>query len=185
MNEESIVQSYAFIQVEVNLLTKVFCCIVYERILRHLMTGESHIQFVISQRGLFMKKVSAILTTIFIASIILLTTACSQPEGTSGSDSTKPANNSNASQNTGSKTNSSMGSIKVGSRPTGATILLIAAEGSEAGKPQTRGTSPSTVTDLVPGKYTVFLELKGYKPFEKAVEVKAGETVPVTADLQK
>jgi hypothetical protein len=129
-----------------------------------------------------MKKVSTILTAIFIASIILTATACSHPEG---SDGTKPANNANTPQNTGSKTNPAMGSIKVGSKPAGATIMLIAAEGSDAGKPQTRGTSPTTITDLAPGKYTVFLELKGYKPFEKAVEVKAGETVPVTTDLKK
>jgi hypothetical protein len=78
-----------------------------------------------------------------------------------------------------------MGAIKVGSRPAGASVLLIANEGGEAGKPQMRGTSPTTIADVAPGKYTVHLELKGYKYFQKTVEVKAGETVPVTADLQK
>jgi hypothetical protein len=132
-----------------------------------------------------MKKISAIFVTIFIAAMILATTACSHPESADTGNSTKPANNANASQSSGSSTNPSMGGIKIGSRPSGATILLIAAEGSDAGKPQTRGTSPTTITDLTPGKYTVFLELKGYKPFEKAVEVKAGEIVSLTTDLKK
>lgn len=117
-----------------------------------------------------------------LAAIILATTACSQP---AGNENAKPGGNANAPQTPVNKTNPAMGSIKIASRPAGATILLIAAEGSEAGKPQTRGTSPTTVSDLTPGKYTVFLELKGYKAFEKAVEVKAGETIPITADLQK
>jgi hypothetical protein len=129
-----------------------------------------------------MKKSYDIVIITLLVAIIVATTACSQP---AGNENAKPASNSNAPQNTASKTNPAMGSIKVASRPPGATILLIAAEGSEAGKPQTRGASPTTVTDLTPGKYTVFLELKGYKAFEKAVEVKAGETVPVTAELQK
>jgi hypothetical protein len=129
-----------------------------------------------------MKKSYDVLFITLLAAIILATTACSQPAGNSG---TTPASNSNTPQSTANKTNPSLGSIKVGSRPPGATILLIAAEGSEAGKPQTRGTTPTTVTDLTPGKYTVFLELKGYKAFEKAVEVKAGETAPITADLKK
>lgn len=137
-----------------------------------------------------MKKVSAIFTTLFIVSIILMTTACSHPEGTDAGNSTKPAGNASASnantpQSGGPKTNPALGSIKIASRPEGATVLLIAAEGSDAGKPQTRGTAPTTITDLTPGKYTVFLELKGYKAFEKAVEVKAGETVPVTTELKK
>jgi hypothetical protein len=132
-----------------------------------------------------MKKISAIFATIFIASLILLSTACSHPESTDTGNSTKPASNTNAPQSGGPKTNPALGGIKVASRPAGATILLIAAEGSDAGKPQTRGTSPTIITDLTPGKYTVFLELKGYKAFEKAIEVKAGETVPVTTDLKK
>lgn len=63
--------------------------------------------------------------------------------------------------------------------------MLIADEGGEAGKPQMRGTSPTIIADLTPGKYTVHLEFKGYKSFQKAVEVKAGETVPLTTNLQR
>jgi hypothetical protein len=129
-----------------------------------------------------MKKSYGIVMMILLAAIILAATACSQP---AGNENAKPASNSNAPQNSAPKSNPAMGSIKVASRPPGATILLIAAEGSDAGKPQTRGTTPNTITDVTPGKYTVFLEFKGYKAFEKAVEVKAGETTPLTADLQK
>jgi hypothetical protein len=132
-----------------------------------------------------MRKLSGILITIFLASVLLATAACTQVANNSNSESSKPANNTTASQNAGNKTDSSTGSIKIGSRPPGATVLLIADEGGEAGKPQMRGTSPTTITDLVPGKYTVHLELKGYKSFQKSVEVKAGETIPVTTDLQK
>ena len=63
--------------------------------------------------------------------------------------------------------------------------MLIADEGGGAGKPQLRGAAPTTIPDLEPGKYTVHLELKGFKSFQKAVEVKAGETVPVVATLQR
>ena len=132
-----------------------------------------------------MKNLPGILMTIFLASVLLATTACTQPASNFNSESAKPASSTTASQSTGDKMNSSTGGIKVGSRPTGATVLLIADEGGEAGKPQMRGTSPTTIADLVPGKYTVHLELKGYKSFQKSVEVKAGETVPITTELQK
>lgn len=132
-----------------------------------------------------MKKLFGILITTLLASALLATTACNQPVGTSNNDGTKAANSATPSQSTGNKSNSSMGAIKIGSRPSGATVMLMADEGGEAGKPQIRGTSPTTITDLAPGKYTVHLELKGYKSFQKSVEVKAGETVPLTTDFQK
>jgi hypothetical protein len=132
-----------------------------------------------------MRKLSGIVVTIFLASALLATTACSPAANNANSESAKPANNATASQNAGNKTASSMGAIKIGSSPPGATVLLIADEGGEAGKPQLRGTSPTIISDLVPGKYTVHLELKGYKSFQKSVEVKAGETVPLTTDLRR
>jgi hypothetical protein len=129
-----------------------------------------------------MKKLSAISLPALLAAGILAAAGCGHP---TGDEASKPAANASAPQTSSSKTNPAMGSIKVASKPAGATILLIAAEGADAGKPQTRGSAPSTVTDITPGKYTLFLELKGYKPFEKAVEVKAGETVPIVAELKK
>jgi hypothetical protein len=175
-----------------------------------------------------MKKQLAILTTIFLALIILTTTACTKPPENENAEAAKAkASQSAANQNALSsaqmgtdknviaaptptvteqppaatppptnkaypassanadKTNSSTGAIKVGSRPEGASVMLIADDGGFAGKPQMLGVSPTTIADLAPGKYTVHLELKGYKAFQKAVEVKAGETIPVTADLQR
>ncbi|MBI3651734.1 MAG: PEGA domain-containing protein [Acidobacteria bacterium] len=106
-----------------------------------------------------------------------------------------PANNANANGNTGAivqnpvapqpPPNPALGAIKIGSKPDGASVMLIADEGGEAGKPQLRGSSPTIIADLAPGKYTVHLELKGFKSFQKAVEVKAGETVTVLADLKR
>jgi hypothetical protein len=78
-----------------------------------------------------------------------------------------------------------MGSIKVGSRPVGAAILLISEGPGGAGPPERRGSTPATITDLAPGKYTVHLELSPYKPFQKSVEVKPDETTTVTAELKR
>ena len=79
-----------------------------------------------------------------------------------------------------------MGSIKVGSRPMGATIILLSQdEGGGFGRPQVRGATPSTITDIAPGKYTVHLELNGYKAFQKSIEVKADETSTVVTDLKR
>ena len=79
-----------------------------------------------------------------------------------------------------------LGGIKVGSRPMGATIMLISEdEGGGFGRPQVRGSTPTTITDITPGKYTVHLELNGYKAFQKSVEVKADQTASVTADLKR
>lgn len=77
------------------------------------------------------------------------------------------------------------GSIEVESRPEGADVLLIPEDESGADPPQPRGQSPVTITELAPGKYAVHLEKSGYKPFQKSVEVKPGETTLVTASLQR
>ncbi len=79
-----------------------------------------------------------------------------------------------------------LGGIKVGSRPMGATIMLISEdEGGGFGRPQVRGATPTTITDVAPGRYTVHLELNGYKAFQKSIEVKPDETVSVVADLKR
>jgi hypothetical protein len=78
-----------------------------------------------------------------------------------------------------------LGGIKVGSRPAGATITLIPEDEAGAGRPQGHGSTPATIIDLIPGKYTIHLELAGYKSFQKSVEVKPDETTPVTAQLTR
>ncbi|HWP41802.1 MAG TPA: PEGA domain-containing protein [Blastocatellia bacterium] len=77
------------------------------------------------------------------------------------------------------------GSIKIASRPGGADVLLILEDESGAEAPQPRGKTPTLITDLSPGKYAVHLEKSGYSPFQKSVEVKAGETTAVTATLKR
>jgi hypothetical protein len=79
-----------------------------------------------------------------------------------------------------------LGGIKIASRPPGANVLLIPEdEAGGAGLPKPRGTTPTTITDLIPGRYTVHLELVGYKSFQKTVEVKPDETVPLVANLSR
>ena len=145
-----------------------------------------------------MRRLFGILIASVFTLAIITTVACTRPSDNPNNQTSTPTNSANQPKDNGGNpsttpsttpsapaTNPSLGAIKVGSRPTGASIMLIADEGGEAGKPQLRGTSPAIIADLPPGKYTVHLELKGYKYFQKAVEVKAGETVTVTTDLQK
>lgn len=61
----------------------------------------------------------------------------------------------------------------------------MANDESGAGEPQAKGITPTTITDLAPGKYTVDLEKPGYRFFQKEVNVKAGSTAKVTANLKK
>ena len=115
------------------------------------------------------------------------TTACSQRQPDLGSQ------NGNSSPSSRSEptpvilpqgqSKPGFGGIKVGSRPMGATIILISEE--EGGRPQVRGATPATITDVAPGKYTVHLELNGYKAFQKSIEVKPDETTNVVADMKR
>ncbi|MCI0486921.1 MAG: PEGA domain-containing protein [Blastocatellia bacterium] len=78
-----------------------------------------------------------------------------------------------------------LGKIQVSSRPEGATVLLISEDEGGAGTPQPRGSTPTIINDVAPGKYTVHLELRGYKSFQKSIEVKADKTATVKAGLRK
>jgi hypothetical protein len=77
------------------------------------------------------------------------------------------------------------GGIEVTSTPPGASVLLILQDESGAAEPQPRGVTPVTIDRLSPGKYTVYLERPGHRPFQKAVEVKANATIQVRAKLRK
>jgi hypothetical protein len=66
------------------------------------------------------------------------------------------------------------GTIRVESRPAGATVLLN-------GRPV--GTTPTTIEDLAPGSYTVQMQLAGFQPIRTTVRVVAGETVRAAASL--
>jgi hypothetical protein len=45
--------------------------------------------------------------------------------------------------------------------------------------------TPTTISGVKPGKYTVDLEKVGYRFFQKEVTVKKGATVKVSATLKK
>ena len=81
--------------------------------------------------------------------------------------------------------NEAAGSIKIESTPAGAEVLLIMEAVGGAGPPEPRGTTPTTITDLAPGTYTIHLEKPGYKFFQKSLQVKPGKTSTVTATLKK
>lgn len=91
------------------------------------------------------------------------------------SSSTKPAQ----------PDNKTTGSIEVTSTPPGARVLLIATDEDTAGEPQSKGLTPTTITGVRPGKYTVDLEKQGYKFFRKEITVKRGSAVKITATLKK
>jgi hypothetical protein len=74
------------------------------------------------------------------------------------------------------------GAIEVRSTPAGAAIILLAEEG---GQPEPRGSTPTVITGLAPGKYIIHLEKLGYRFFQKKVEIKQNETVRVDAKLKK
>ncbi len=80
---------------------------------------------------------------------------------------------------------STKGTIEVNSVPPGARVLLVSTDEAGAGEPQSKGLTPTTITGLQPGKYTVDLEKPGYKFFQKEVVVKEGAVTKVNATLKK
>lgn len=70
--------------------------------------------------------------------------------------------------------NSSSGSIAVNSSPTHARVII---DGTLAGE------TPSTLTEIVPGPHTVTLEMEGFLPYSRTVNVTAGKTTTVNAVL--
>jgi PEGA domain len=77
------------------------------------------------------------------------------------------------------------GSIEVTSTPPGARVLLVPIDEGGASEPQPHGVTPTLITGLYPGKYTVDLERPGYRFFQKNVVVKANSTAKVNAALRK
>lgn len=131
-----------------------------------------------------------------------LVTACtaSQPGSGAGQASNAPAANTNRPPSAGSivapSRNSNepqaskiaqtgTGSIEVTSIPPGARVLLVLVDDGGAGEPQPRGVTPTTITGVYPGKYTVDLEKPGYRFFQKDVVVKENVTATVKATLRK
>lgn len=67
-----------------------------------------------------------------------------------------------------------VGTLVVESRPSGAAITING---------QSRGTTPLTLDEMVPGEYEVRLALRGYRPFVTTVRVVPGERARAAASL--
>jgi PEGA domain. len=107
-------------------------------------------------------------------------------------DNNQPKDNANVAQSPSTNSNSSQkaqqantGSIEVTSVPPGAGVTLIPTDENGAGTPRAYGLTPTMITDLAPGKYTVNIQKNDYRYFQKEVEVAANKTVKVSAPLKK
>jgi len=73
--------------------------------------------------------------------------------------------------------------VQLTTAPAGATYTLypgvIANKTAPATEPMRRGTSPGSIEDLPPGRYTLFFHNEGWPDDRAEVSVSAGETVPV------
>jgi PEGA domain-containing protein len=141
-----------------------------------------------------MKQPSRLLTILLLVLGVTVQMACStappansnQPKANQQpvNANTPPANASANKSATGSN-NSTTGSIEVTSVPPGARVLLIATDEDTASEPQQKGSTPTTITGVKPGKYTVDLEKPGYRFFQRSVKVSGGKTVKISAPLKK
>ena len=121
---------------------------------------------------------------------LTVVTSCSSPPANSNRATTNRNTNTAVSNTSPANANlqtnqSSKGSIEVSSVPAGARVLLISDDESGAGEPESKGLTPTTITGVEPGKYTVHLERQGYKFFQKEVTVKAGSAVKVNGVLKR
>lgn len=141
-----------------------------------------------------MQKVYRITITSLFALALVAFAACATPPAEENKNATTNArsqadgNSSQpkvANEGTPASQHEGTGSIEVKSDPPGAQVILIENDDAGAGAPKPRGVTPTTLTDLAEGKYTVHLERPGYKYFQKNVKVMADKTVKITAKLQK
>jgi PEGA domain len=122
---------------------------------------------------------------------LLFVANCTGPTPSPSSNQSSSNRNTNTAVSNSSPVNSnpanqsSTGTIEVTSVPPGARVLLISDDESGAGEPQSKGLTPTTITGVEPGKYTVHLERPGYRFFQKAITVKAGSSVKINGALKK
>ena len=136
-----------------------------------------------------MKLRPLVLNLLFLGLGLAMESACTPapPANTNQSNINTNAAPSNSSQTkpTQQSNQSTTGTIEVSSVPPGARVLLISNDEGGAGEPQLKGLTPTTITDIQPGKYTVDLERPGYKFFQKEIVVKGGKTTKVSGTLKK
>ncbi len=144
-----------------------------------------------------MKTNSQIVILVFLSVSFAILTACGTPQPANKNLGSANADNANALQANSSQSNSSpakpasqppastKGTIEVNSVPPGAKVLLVATDEAGAGEPQSKGLTPTSITGLQPGKYTVDLEKPGYGFFQKKVVVKEGVITKVNTTLKK
>jgi hypothetical protein len=146
-----------------------------------------------------LKTHSEILILLFLSVSFAAITGCGT---THNSNNTQRSANANAAQSNTAQSNtaqsnsapakaspqpvvSTKGTIEVNSVPSGARVLLVSTDEAGAGEPQSKGLTPTSISGLQPGKYTVDLEKSGYRFFQKEVVVKEGAVTKVTATLKK
>ncbi|HVG21355.1 MAG TPA: PEGA domain-containing protein [Blastocatellia bacterium] len=142
-----------------------------------------------------MKKLFSVMLQAFAASALAITTACTEAptagnnNQTNGNVGLQAGGNANAAEPAKGSApakaeQTGTGSIEVKSTPPGARVILIALD-EEGAEPQQRGSTPTTLTDIPVGKYTVDVEKTGYKFYQKNIKVQENKTVQVNASLQK
>jgi hypothetical protein len=144
-----------------------------------------------------MKKLFTIMLQAFAVFVLAVATACTptltgtnrnQTNGNANLQTSDNANTPQAEPTTG-KTQAQpeqtgTGSIEVKSTPPGAKVILISLD-EEGAEPQQKGSTPTTLTGIPAGKYTVDIEKNGYKFYQKNIKVLDNKTVQVSASLQK
>ena len=139
-----------------------------------------------------MKKPFSIMLQAFVVSVLAIAAACAPTAAnknqTNGSANPQTSANANAPQPVSSTDKkpeqTGTGNIEVISTPPGAKVILISLD-EEGAEPQQKGSTPTTLTGIPAGKYTVDIEKNGYKFFQKNIKVIDNKTVQVSASLQK
>lgn len=123
---------------------------------------------------------SVILVTLLALALI----SCSRQADVPNKD---VANKNVANENTppGAPQKLEGGTIEATSTPVGASVMLIETGEGGVGPPKPRGSTPTSISGLLPGKYVVHIEKPGYTFFQKKVEIKGNESVKVDARLKK
>lgn len=142
-----------------------------------------------------MQKLFRILITFLFAIVTVALVACASPPAEENRNAdpaarSQPQNDPSkpkvANEGTpASQQSEGTGDIEVKSDPPGAQVILIEEDDAGANPPKPRGVTPTTITGLAAGKYTVHLERPGYTYFQKNVKVVANQTVKVNARLKK